>query len=276
MESAHRHQTWEIRTSLLSPHYKHNRLERSGVNMVSSISVTLIVIILYGGRTATTAFSPQYRHSSYHHQSSKKIQTSTTTTSLCMISDREAPDEEGADMAAQFFKAVSERDISFEGGKYRELFFVVSLFITMHNNLYTIIILFSLDEIDFADADESEMLNDDGETVVYEGGDNASVELDDDDDAILREYDVTSGSALTNEQIYDEMKDRVFESAGAFVELTKGADESGTSEEDGFKGVYQPPSTEPDSGLTAGEVLENGEYRREKSLAFAAIALLYL
>ena len=102
--------------------------------MVSSISVTLIVIILYGGRTATTAFSPQYRHSSYQHQSSKKFQTSTT--SLCMISDREAPDEEGADLASQFFKAVSERDISFEGGKYWELFFVVSSPCTMHNNLH--------------------------------------------------------------------------------------------------------------------------------------------
>jgi hypothetical protein len=102
--------------------------------MVSSISVTLAAIILYGGRTATTAFSPQYRHSSSdQHQSSKKFHTSTTSTSLCMISDREAPDEEGADMAAQFFKVVSERDISFEGGKYMELFFVVSLFITMHN-----------------------------------------------------------------------------------------------------------------------------------------------
>jgi len=138
-------------------------------------------------------------------------------------------DEEGADLAAQFFKAVSDRDISIEG-----------------------------DEIDFSDADESEMMKDD--TVAYEG-DNTNEDLDDNDDAILREYDVTSeeSASFTNEQIYDEVKDRMFESAGAFVELSKGIDESLASEEDGFKEVYQPPSTEPDSGLTAGEVVELGK-----------------
>ena len=138
-------------------------------------------------------------------------------------------DEEGADLAAQFFKAVSDRDISIEG-----------------------------DEIDFSDADESEMMKDDG-TVAYE--ENTNEDLDDNDDAILREYDVTSeeSASFTNEQIYDEVKDRMFESAGAFVELSKGADEVGVSEEDGFKEVYQPPSTEPDSGLTAGEVVEVGK-----------------
>ena len=143
------------------------------------------------------------------------------------------PDEEGADLAAQFFKAVSDRQISIEG-----------------------------DEIDFADADEAEMMNESG-NVAYEGGDNAYEELDDNDDAILREYDVTSteGSTLTDGQIYDEVKDRVFESAGSFLEMTKGADESGSSEEDGFKAVYQPPSTNPDSGLTAGEVVELGKWK---------------
>ena len=138
-------------------------------------------------------------------------------------------DEEGADLAAQFFKAVSDRDISIEG-----------------------------DEIDFSDADESEMMKDD--TVAYDE-ENTNEDLDDNDDAILREYDVTSeeSASFTNEQIYDEVKDRMFESAGAFVELSKGADESLASEEDGFKEVYQPPSTEPDSGLTAGEVVEVGK-----------------
>ena len=144
------------------------------------------------------------------------------------------PDEEGADLAAQFFKTVSDRQISIEG-----------------------------DEIDFADADEAEMTNDISGNVAYEGGDNADEELDDNDDAILREYDVTSteGSTLTDGQIYDEVKDRVFESAGSFLEMTKGADESGSSEEDGFKAVYQPPSTNPDSGLTAGEVVELGKWK---------------
>ncbi len=54
------------------------------------------------------------------------------------------------------------------------------------------------------------------------------------------------------------MKDRVFESAGAFVELTKGAEEGEVGVED-FSSVYQPPMEFPDPGLTAGEVVELGE-----------------
>lgn len=161
----------------------------------------------------TTAFAPQYSH----HASLHRLASSSSSSALCM--SEQPPDDDGADLAAQFFKAVSDRNISFEG-----------------------------DEIDFADAEDDEM---EGSTSDDEGA------LDDDDDAILREYDVSSEGSLTNEQIYDEVKDRVFESAGAFVELTKGADDG----EDGGEGyvgskVYKPPTNVPDSGLTAGEVVE--------------------
>ncbi|KAL3770885.1 hypothetical protein ACHAW5_003973 [Stephanodiscus triporus] len=136
------------------------------------------------------------------------------------MSDRPPPDDVddddaggGADLAAQFFRALSERDIS---------------------------------------------LGDD---------DLASAEEDDDlDDAILREYDVPPpgeggyAGSLTNEQIYDEVRDRVLESAGAFVELTKGADDVvDDAAADGMVGggaYYRPPTVVPDSGLTAGEVVE--------------------
>ena len=177
------------------------------------------------------AFVPQYSSSS-RHMSIKRIQHDAPTLAptlksppswqLCM-SDQ-PPDEDGADLAAQFFRAVSDRDISIEG-----------------------------DEIDFADAEDEEL---DG-GYPLSPGENESVELDDDDDAILREYDVSSEGSLTNEQIYDEVKDRVFESAGAFVELNSGPDE-GLGEEGGPK-VYQAPTNVPDTGLTAGEVVELGE-----------------
>lgn len=139
----------------------------------------------------------------------------------------EPPDEEGVDLAAEFFRTIQDRNINFEG-----------------------------DEIEFADAEDEE---------GFTGGDNASEELDDDDDAILREYDVSSEGSLTNEQIYDEVKDRVFESAGAFVELTKGAEEGGSGEQEGQPKVYVPPTNVPDSGLTAGEVVELG---KRESCAF--------
>ena len=189
---------------------------------IPALLIVVAAVLQCGCIFTVVGFSQTY--TSYH---SHKILWCTSNTKLCM-SDQPT-DEEGADLAAQFFKAVSDRDISIEG-----------------------------DEIDFSDADESEMMKDD--TVAYEG-DNSNEDLDDNDDAILREYDVTSdeSASFTNEQMYGEVKDRMFESAGAFVELSKGADESGVSEEDGFKGVYQPPSTEPDSGLTAGEVVEVGK-----------------
>jgi len=189
---------------------------------IPALLIAAVTVLQCGCVFTVVGFSQTYL-SSYSH----KIRRCTSSTKLCM-SDQPT-DEEGADLAAQFFKAVSDRDISIEG-----------------------------DEIDFSDADESEMMKDD--TVAYEG-DNTNEDLDDNDDAILREYDVTSeeSASFTNEQIYDEVKDRMFESAGAFVELSKGIDESLASEEDGFKEVYQPPSTEPDSGLTAGEVVELGK-----------------
>mmetsp|Transcript_21336 Transcript_21336/g.51575 ORF Transcript_21336/g.51575 Transcript_21336/m.51575 type:complete len:320 (-) Transcript_21336:222-1181(-) len=189
--------------------------------MVTSIP-TVALIALNGGALAVTAFAPHYsQYSHIHITQSTRWQTtgqpSTPSSSWALCMGEESPDEEGADLASEFFKAVSDRKISFEG-----------------------------DEIDFADAEEEEMENAEGEV--------APEELDDDDDAILREYDVSSEGSLTNEQIYDEVKDRVFESAGAFVELTKGADE-GEGGEEGPK-VYQPPTNIPDSGLTAGEVVE--------------------
>eukprot|EP00571_Detonula_confervacea_P010340 CAMPEP_0172299484 /NCGR_PEP_ID=MMETSP1058-20130122/1775_1 /TAXON_ID=83371 /ORGANISM="Detonula confervacea, Strain CCMP 353" /LENGTH=332 /DNA_ID=CAMNT_0013008941 /DNA_START=70 /DNA_END=1069 /DNA_ORIENTATION=- len=195
--------------------------------MASSIPAGIALLMLHGGSFTATAFAPQlysHHHSIIAHQSSTRWQesqqsntspTSSSSWALCM--SEQPPDDEGADLAAAFFKSVSDRKISFEG-----------------------------DEIDFADAEDEEMDN---------GGDNASEELDDDDDAILREYDVSSEGSLTDEQIYDEVKDRVFESAGAFVELTKGAEEGGDGDEGASK-VYQPPINIPDSGLTAGEVVE--------------------
>ncbi|KAL7534978.1 hypothetical protein ACHAXR_006196 [Thalassiosira sp. AJA248-18] len=198
----------------------------------TTIASSIPVVITLQQRVGfTTAFAPQYSgsirlHSVVHHGGTHHTRTPSSASPswpLCM-SDQ-PPDDDGADLASQFFKAVSDRKISFEG-----------------------------DELDFADAEEED---DEMEMTASGGGagENASEELDDDDDAILREYDVSSEGSLTNEQIYDEVKDRVFESAGAFVELTKGADEGG-GEEGGVSKVYQPPTNVPDSGLTAGEVVE--------------------
>lgn len=158
-----------------------------------------------------------------------------STFSLCMNTGGDkSTDEEGADLAAQFFQAMKDRNISFDG-----------------------------DEVEYADEEDDEFVDE-----AYDPSSSASVppgdldDSDDSDDAILREYDVSmtgEGASLTNEQIYDEMKDRVFESAGAFVELTKGVNEDGDYDDSSSSKVYNPPQKVPDSGLTAGEVVELGE-----------------
>lgn len=189
----------------------------------NGLSIKIATIVLWTG-VATAFLAPKYSHhaitapQSSHRGTPAPSSPGTFSWARCM-SDQ-PPDDDGADLAAQFFKAVQDRNIDFEG-----------------------------DEIEFADAEEEEMEG-------SGGGDNASEDLDDDDDAILREYDVSSEGSLTNEQIYDEMKDRVFESAGAFVELTKGAEDGSEGPTGGASKVYEPPTNVPDSGLTAGEVVE--------------------
>jgi len=154
-------------------------------------------------------------------------------------------DEEGADLAAQFFQAMKDRNISFDG-----------------------------DEVEYAD-DEDDEFDDESpdSSSALAASSSSGGDLDDSDDAILREYDVSmtgEGTSLTNEQIYDEMKDRVFESAGAFVELTKGVNEDGDYDDSSSTMVYNPPQKVPDSGLTAGEVVELGECTHDVSV-FVAI-----
>ena len=184
---------------------------------------------------------------------------------MMMMMSEQPPDEEGANLAAQFFKALSDRNISLD-----------------------------LDDDDDDDdedyEDDSNSSNNNNNTNDDEEDENA-----DDDDAILREYDVPVTSStedgitmgeLTDTQIYDEMKDRVLESAGAFVELASvsmvgvGDDDDYDDEDDdgalvmvGGRGenlgidakgggdgmYYRPPTIVPDSGLTAGEVVELGE-----------------
>ncbi|KAL7537317.1 hypothetical protein ACHAWF_005728 [Thalassiosira exigua] len=199
----------------------------------SSAPAALLALGLWGG-DPSGAFSPQNLPHARRAAGRPPLApwpppSSRRDDSLCRRHmSEQPPDESGADLAAQFFRAVSDRNISFEG-----------------------------DEVDFADAEEEELTVDEaaGEVLDPVAGD-AGEELDDDDDAILREYNVAGGEgSLTDGQIYDEVKDRVLESAGAFVELTKGAEEGGDMPE-GEGAVYKPPTNVPDSGLTAGEVVE--------------------
>uniref|UniRef100_A0A6S8JMS6 Uncharacterized protein n=1 Tax=Amphora coffeiformis TaxID=265554 RepID=A0A6S8JMS6_9STRA len=70
--------------------------------------------------------------------------------------------------------------------------------------------------------------------------------------------------SLTDDQLYSEMKDRVLDTAGGFVELVGGAKDDDDDDDDGEGSLgfgedrprpYAAPETVPDSELTAGEVV---------------------
>lgn len=202
------------------------------VNLLFTLAISSSVAALSSAFVCPNAPLTQFKSLSSSHPYRRPL---SSTPSLRMSNDGDSStDEEGADLAAQFFRAMKDRNISFEG-----------------------------DEVEYAD-DEDEEFDEspDSSSSSAIATSSSGGDLDDSDDAILREYDVSmtgEGTTLTNEQIYDEMKDRVFESAGAFVELTKGVNEDGDYDDSSSTMVYTPPQKVPDSGLTAGEVVELGE-----------------
>ena len=90
--------------------------------------------------------------------------------------------------------------------------------------------------------DMDDLLDDDDEEEEDDEGDAG----EDDQDAVR--------PTVSDDQVYSELKERVLESAGGFVDLVSGADESEEEEEKKPK-VYEPPKKVPDPALTAGEVV---------------------
>ena len=99
---------------------------------------------------------------------------SRPATTTCLWMSEQPTDGEGADLASEFFRALENRNISFDG-----------------------------DEIDIADVEDEEFTADLNEGGRAEG-------LSDDDNAILREYDTSSESSVTDDEIYGGMQDRMY------------------------------------------------------------------
>jgi hypothetical protein len=114
------------------------------------------------------------------------------------------------------------------------------------------------DEDDEGDEDEEDD-DDEPETNYPQGAINAFLGYD----AGVGAGDKLAGNVtLTNSQLYSEVKERVLDTAGGFVDYVKGANDDEDDEEDdnGDGGApsnqpYSPPETIPDSELTAGEVI---------------------
>jgi hypothetical protein len=161
-------------------------------------------------------------------------QTSTSRMMSPPPDDDSPADAEGADLAAQFFQMAQAKGVS-------------------------------LDEDDLMDDeeeeeeeevvdDEEEEDEDEEEPNIPQGAINAFLGYDTGDVG----EKLAGNVSLTDNQLYSEVKERVLDTAGGFVEMVRGANEDDEDDEDdegSTPKVYTPPTMVPDSDLSAGEVV---------------------
>ena len=132
--------------------------------------------------------------------------------------DDPRPDAEGSDLAAQFFKMAQAKGISLDSSDYME------------------------DDGDEEDDEEEE-------PNIPQGAINAFLGYDTGEDG-----DKLAGNvSLTDDQLYSEVKERVLDTAGGFVELVGGPREEEEDEDDTAPKVYEPPSVVPDVSGCRGD-----------------------
>lgn len=143
--------------------------------------------------------------------------------------DDSAADPEGADLAAQLFQMAQAKGVSLD----------------------------AYDLLDEEEDDEEDEDDDDDEVEPNypQGAINAFLGYD---TGNVGER-LAGNVSLTNDQLYSEVKERVLDTAGGFIDFVKGAsDDDEDEEEESLLNVpkeYVPPLTIPDSDLTAGEVV---------------------
>jgi hypothetical protein len=141
-----------------------------------------------------------------------------------------ATDPDGADLAAQLFQMAQSKGVSLNA-----------------DDLYE-------DEEEDEEDDEEDDEDDDEEEVNFpQGAINAFLGYDTGD---VGER-LAGNVSLTNDQLYSEVKERVLDTAGGFVDFVRRASDDDEDEDEMMDGpkVYIPPITVPDSDLTAGEVV---------------------
>jgi hypothetical protein len=166
---------------------------------------------------------------------SSTLSSSSSSSSSRLFStpdneDDSTPDQEGASMAAQFFQMAQAKGVT-------------------------------LDDDDLLDDEEDEEEDYEVENTVDDGDDD-----DDDDDDDDEEPNIPQGAVdafldkkLTDDRLYSEVKERVLDTAGGFVDMVRGPSDDDDDDDDaddmGDVIPYSPPMIVPDSELTAGEVV---------------------
>lgn len=165
--------------------------------------------------------------------------------------------EEGMDLAAQFARLAQERNIALDEDDLREVdddmddmdaTIEIDQERTPDGRMEGVVkadVEFYGDDEDEDDDDEEEEMN------IPQGAVNAFLGYDTGDVGEKLAGNVT----LTDDQIYGEMKERVLDTAGGFVELVGSAADGDEVRAEEKPKEYVPPTTVPDSDLTAGEVV---------------------
>ena len=149
--------------------------------------------------------------------------------------EEDDPTAEGADLAAEFFQLASQKGLRLDAS-----------------------------ELDDEEDDEEDDLEDDDdeedeEYNIPQGAVNAFLGYDTNPGV----GDKLAGNvSLTNDQLYSEVKERVLDTAGGFVQYVQGArDEDDYDDDDDDDDAstkpqrYQPPTVIPNAEWTAGEVV---------------------
>lgn len=151
----------------------------------------------------------------------------TTVLLFSSPNNEDAADEgSGADLAAEFFKMAQQKGVGLGADDFVE------------------------DEEDEDEEDE----DDEVEPNIPQGAINAFLGYDRGEVG----EKLSGNVSLTNDQLYSEVKERVLDTAGGFVDFVKGArDDDDEDDEDDAAAPkeYKPPTNVPDPELTAGEVV---------------------
>lgn len=219
---------------------------------MTRIGTTSVFALVLGAESGFAFVVPSGARSSQRCSSVEVVQpwvavsSSSFSTKLFSTPEDEMPDAEGADLASQFFQMAQAKGVSIDESDLME---------------------------DDDDEDDEDYQEYDASQYGY-GGDYGNDDDEDDDfepnipqgaiDAFVG-YDSSSVDAnptvdISNDQLYSEVKERVLDTAGGFVEMTRGAvdddeDYYGDGSGDDDVKEYIPPTTVPDAELTAGEVV---------------------
>jgi len=219
-------------------------------NNSRALALLLMVVVAIMGGSAlafvpavTPAFGLTRQSLPFCSSRSSRSSNSKLYTSTPPEAEDDKPDEsEGANLAAELFRMAQEKGIGVDDSDFMDS---------------------DEDDEEEEDEEEEDDEEDDEEEANYpQGAINAFLGYDANDPG---EY-LAGNVSLTNDQLYSEVKERVLDTAGGFVDFVKGAqdtdddDEDEDSDEDeAFEEAgpkpYVPPTMVPDPELTAGEVV---------------------